>query len=119
MNLSANIKATDYPGNTALHNAISGLCLHDLLFLDDALAIIKLLLDSHANVNAENLLGKTALRVALDHTDISLEDLRPLIQMLIDYGADETIADRERVTPKIMVLSRAPVVRPKVKLLTR
>lgn len=58
----------------------------------------EILLHTKVDINHINKLGWTALLEAIVHTDGGVKH-QQVVQLLVDYGADVTIPDKEGVTP--------------------
>ncbi|MEL3909513.1 MAG: ankyrin repeat domain-containing protein, partial [Treponema sp.] len=82
----------DFLGDTALHTAVGWRAL------GAAEVVLQKTRDSGLLIGAKNAAGKTALHVAAQHGDI------PFLNLLLAYGADVNIEDREGKTPLIDAL---------------
>ena len=66
-------------------------CLHNAIFYDGT-ALVRVLLECNANVNARNALGETALNLAAQHNK------EEVVRLLLSHGADVQAANCRGVT---------------------
>ena len=85
----AAVGARNHKGQTALH------CAAKAGFED----IVALLLENHAEVDAQDAAGETPLAAALRSTVKDKERLRAVVRRLVAAGADPTLADVRGRTP--------------------